>query len=98
MDSLLLVSQYGVPMQYCPFLFLRKIASLDVRPQVVSPSQSAALPTSIKPYIKNKFHDLAFSFFEVARVDDEGKGTLHVRMYLLHACQTQERERENLHI
>lgn len=46
----LLVPQYTMQLNYCFFFFKRKSASLDIRSQIVSPAETAALSTSLQTY------------------------------------------------
>lgn len=44
----ILVSKDGMEIENRLFLLRRELSSLDIRPQVIRPPQSAALPTSIQ--------------------------------------------------
>lgn len=48
--NLLLVAKNSMKIEDCLFFFLRKLASLDIWPKIISPPQSATLSTSIKTW------------------------------------------------
>ena len=50
----LLVAQNAMQLNNCLLLFKRKSSSFDIRPQIVGPSETAALSTSLQSY-KTKY-------------------------------------------
>lgn len=54
------VSKKGMKLNHGLFFLQSKLASFNIRPEIISPSQSAALPTSLQSYKQNPTEEKEF--------------------------------------